>query len=54
MLDDAAFFARLGLDTWGVDISESAVEAAKKVSSLVVKLKSLMWNSVQSYYAQKS
>lgn len=31
-IDDAAYFARLGLESWGVDISETAVEAAKAVS----------------------
>jgi hypothetical protein len=32
IIDDAAYFARLGLESWGVDISETAVEAAKEVS----------------------
>ncbi|KAK9895689.1 S-adenosyl-L-methionine-dependent methyltransferase, partial [Cystobasidium minutum MCA 4210] len=30
---DAAYFARLGLESWGVDISESAIEAAKQYVS---------------------
>ena len=35
---DAAYFARLGLESWGVDISPTAVEAAEKVWSPAVLL----------------
>lgn len=38
---DAAYFARLGLDTWGIDIATTAVEAAKAVSRSVLSACSL-------------
>ena len=56
---DAAYFARLGLETWGVDISPTAVDAAKIVcnhhsNTVTYLLTSFCCVSVRSCHARST
>lgn len=51
-IDDAAYFAKLGLESWGIDISETAVQAAKQVR--ISSMESTLYHSMQDLQANNT